>query len=212
MPILTQRSSGSVAPPRWPDRLGRGDGDGESGGSFPVARGYLAVWILLTAVTMLFAGLSSAYIVLRGVPLWQSITVPSLVWVNTVLLLASSVSIELARSAIKQDRQSATRQWVGVTAILGLAFMAGQVAAWRQLVDAGVYLSTNLHGDFFYVLTGAHGLHLAGGLFGLIPVFRAAFANRMTSASHEPLRAWALYWHYMDVVWLYLFVLLAADA
>jgi cytochrome c oxidase subunit 3 len=184
------------------------DGEGSSAGSFPVSTGYLAVWILLTAVTMLFAGLSSAYIVLHGVPYWQNITLPPLVWINTVALLASSIAVEIARSAVKKDRQAAANQWLVVTAILGAAFLIGQVVVWRQLVDAGVYLSTTLHGDFFYVLTGAHGVHLAGGLIGLMVVFRAAFARRLTAASHEPLRVWALYWHYMDVVWLYLFALL----
>jgi cytochrome c oxidase subunit 3 len=157
---------------------------------------------------MLFAGLSSAYIVLRGVPGWQSITVPSLAWVNTVVLLASSVAIEFARRGVQKDQQNVMKQWLWVTAILGCAFLVGQFFVWRQLVDAGVYLSTNLHGGFFYVLTGAHGLHLMGGLFGLAFVVRAAFAQRLTAADHEPLKVWALYWHFMDVVWLYLFLLL----
>jgi cytochrome c oxidase subunit 3 len=209
MATLTRpQTRGGGPPPQWPEDFGRGGEGGEAGGSFPISKGYLGTWILLTAVTMLFAGLSSAYIVLRGLPSWQNITVPALVWVNTVVLLASSVAIEIARSAVRKDRQGPLKQWLGVTAVLGVAFLVLQIAVWRQLVHAGVYLSTNLHGDFFYVLTGAHGLHLAGGLLGMVAVFRAAFAGRLTATAHEPLRIWALYWHFMDAVWLYLFLLL----
>jgi cytochrome c oxidase subunit 3 len=84
----------------------------------------------------------------------------------------------------------------------------GQFLVWRQMVEAGVYLATNLHSSFFFVLTGAHALHLVGGLIGLAVVVRRAFAFRLTPVNHEPLRVWALYWHYMDIVWVYLFLLL----
>jgi cytochrome c oxidase subunit 3 len=157
---------------------------------------------------MLFAGLSSAYIVLHGLPEWQNITVPRLVWANTLILFASSIAIEFARAAVRKDHASAVRQWLGVSGVLGLGFLVGQVAVWRQLVNAGVYLSTTLHSSFFYVLTGAHALHLAGGIFGLMVVLRRAFGNQLTAANHEPLKVWALYWHFMDVIWIYCFLLL----
>jgi cytochrome c oxidase subunit 3 len=157
---------------------------------------------------MLFAGLSSAFIVLRGVPEWQNITVPGLVWANTLVLLASSIAIEFARAAVRSNHAGAARQWLGVSGFLGLSFLVGQFLVWRQLVNAGVYLSTTLHSSFFYVLTGAHALHLAGGMIGLAVVLKRAFANRLTAEKHEPLKVWALYWHFMDVVWIYCFLLL----
>jgi cytochrome c oxidase subunit 3 len=209
MAVVTQnKTSGSIAPPRWPTLYGGGGRSGDSGSSFPISSRHLAIWILLTAVTMMFAGLSSAYIVLRGVPTWQNITVPALVWANTLVLLASSVAIEFARGAVKRDQQSAVKQWLVVSGVLGFAFLAGQLVVWRQLTSAGVYLATNLHSSFFYVLTGAHGLHLAGGLIGLCVVLRRALGAQLTATDHEPLKVWALYWHYMDVVWVYLFLLL----
>src|SRR5262245_40416057 len=98
MPVLTQekRGKGTASPPPiWPDNNGRGDGgSGDSESSFPVSKGQLGLWILLTAVIMLFAGLSSAYIVLRGVPSWQNIQLPSLLWPNTAVLILSSVAME----------------------------------------------------------------------------------------------------------------------
>jgi cytochrome c oxidase subunit 3 len=157
---------------------------------------------------MLFAGLSSAFIVLHGVPTWQNITVPRLVWGNTLVLIASSIAVEFARSAIRKDQQGVFRQWLGISGFLGVIFLVGQFFVWRQLVHAGVYLSTTIHSSFFYLLTGAHALHLAGGLIGFGIVMQRAFANRLSAANHEPLKVWALYWHFMDVVWIYCFVLL----
>lgn len=206
MGVLTQnrRRDGIIPPP--PSYYDGGSRD--QGSSFPISRAYLATWALLTAIIMLFAGLSSAYIVLRGVPEWQNITVPSLVWANTLVLLASSVAIEFARLAIRKDHTAGVRQWLSVSGILGFSFLVGQLMVWRQLVKAGVYLSTTLHSSFFYLLTGAHALHLAGGLVGLIVVLTKAFTNKLTANNHEPLKVWALYWHFMDAVWLYCFLLL----
>jgi cytochrome c oxidase subunit 3 len=185
-----------------------GGGPQDSGGSFPISKAHLGTWILLTAVIMLFAGLSSAYIVLRGVPEWQNITIPRLAWANTVVLFFSSIAIEFARAAVRKNRGDGVRQWLVITGVLGVAFLVGQFLVWRQLVQAGVYLSTTLHSSFFYVLTGAHALHLAGGLIGLAIVLRHAFADRLTARNHEPLRAFGLYWHFMDFIWVYCFLML----
>jgi len=206
MEVVTQgqRRGSIIAPPP----SGFGDEPEGSRSSFPVSKAHLATWLLLTAVTMLFAGLSSAYIVLRGVPEWQNITMPGLVWANTIVLLASSVAIEFARAAVRKNRAGAVKQWLAVSGILGLAFLVGQFAVWRQLVHAGVYLQTNLHSSFFYVLTGAHALHLAGGIIGLVVVLRKAFSNGLTANNHEPLKVWGLYWHFMDFVWIYCFLML----
>jgi len=206
MDVITQgqRRGSIIAPPP----SGFGDGPEGSPSSFPVSKAHLATWILLTAVTMLFAGLSSAYIVLRGVPEWQNITMPGLVWGNTIVLLASSVAIEFARAAVRKNMTDGVKQWLAVSGILGLGFLFGQFAVWRQLVHAGVYLQTNLHSSFFYVLTGVHALHLAGGIVGLVVVLRRAFSNRLTASDHEPLKVWGLYWHFMDFVWIYCFLML----
>ena len=205
MGILTQKRRGaSIPPPPTPF----GGGPGGSHSSFPVSTAYVGTYVLMTAIIMLFAGLSSALIVLHGVPQWQNITVPNLVWANTLVLLASSVAVEFARAAIRKDQQSQLRQWLAIGGLLGVAFLVGQVIVWQQLVNAGVYLSTTIHSSFFYVLTGAHAVHLLGGLVGFGIVMYRAFANRLTAANHEPLKVWALYWHFMDVVWIYCFLLL----
>jgi len=157
---------------------------------------------------MLFAGLSSAYIVLRGLPTWQNIAVPSLVWVNTIVLVLSSFTLESARHAMKSDKYQSVTAWIGITAALGLGFLAGQIMVWRQLVAAGVYLPSTLHSSFFYVLTGVHGVHIIGGLVGLTIIFFKATRRRLTSANQEAFQVAAMYWHFMDAVWIYLFMLL----
>jgi cytochrome c oxidase subunit 3 len=198
----------SPPPPVTPADRG-GDGDsGDSGSSFPISKGQIGIWILLTAIIMLFAGLSSAYIVLRGVPSWQNIELPSLLWPNTAVLILSSVAIELSRRAIRRNDLESMRRWLAVGGILGLAFLVGQLAAWRQLVSAGVYLPSTLQSSFFYILTGLHGLHLLGGVVALSIVLVMAFKNRLSAFRHEPLKLCSTYWHVMDALWVWLFLLL----
>jgi cytochrome c oxidase subunit III len=208
MPIVVEERRQGPPPPAIPPDRG-GDGNyGESGGSFPISKGQVGLAILLTAIIMLFAGLSSAYIVLRGVPSWQNIELPSLLWPNTAVLVLSSVAIELSRRAIRRNDIESMKRWLAAGGVLGLAFLVGQLAAWRQLVRAGVYLPSTLQSSFFYILSGLHGLHLLGGVVALGLVLAMALKNRLSAHRHEPLQLCATYWHVMDALWIYLFLLL----
>ena len=209
MPIvIEERRRVSPPPPIEPAGHG-GDGDfGDSGSAFPISKGQIGLWILLTAVFMLFAGLSSAYIVLRGVPSWQNIELPSLLWPNTAVLLLSSLAVELSRRAIRRNDIQSMKRWLAAGGVLGLTFLAGQLAAWRQLVRAGVYLPSTLQSSFFYILSGLHGLHLLGGIAGLGIVLVMALRNRLSAFRYEPLKLCSTYWHVMDALWVYLFLLL----
>src|SRR5215510_7876856 len=209
MPVVVEeRRRVSPPPPIKPAGHG-GDGDfGDSGSAFPISKGQIGLWILLTAIVMLFAGLSSAYIVLRGVPSWQNIELPSLLWPNTAVLLLSSLAIELSRRAVRRNDLQSMKRWLATGGVLGLAFLLGQLAAWRQLVNAGVYLPSTLQSSFFYILTGLHGLHLLGGVIALGYVLSKALKNVLTAFDYEPLKLCALYWHVMDGLWVYLFLLL----
>jgi cytochrome c oxidase subunit 3 len=204
--IVQERRRGTVPPPVWPDRGDSGPGGG-GGSSFPISKEQVGLWILLGVVIMLFAGLTSAYIVLRGVPSWQSIEVPSILWLNTAILLASSATIEAARRSLDHLRMEAVKSWLVTSAAFGLAFLFGQFVAWRQLVAAGVYLPSTLHSSFFYILTGLHGIHLVGGVLAMAYVLAKALRNRFT-AGDESLKLCATYWHFMDGLWVYLFILL----
>src|SRR6266850_2815855 len=190
MPVFTEeRRTGNLPPPPPEQPGGRGDDSSDSGSSlFPLSKGQIGIWILLTAIIMLFAGLSSAYIVLRGVPSWQNIELPSLLWPNTAALILSSFAIELARRAVRRGDLQSMKRWLAAGGVLGLAFLVGQLAAWRQLVNAGVYLPSTQQSSFFYILTGLHGLHLLGGIVALGIVLAMALKDRLSAFHYEPLK------------------------
>jgi cytochrome c oxidase subunit 3 len=188
-----------------------GHGGGGGGGRPLPARVYrMGMAFGLAGIAMLFVALTSAYVVRQGLdPDWRAIPMPAILWGNTIVLLASSFTVEIARRAWKPAG------WLAGTLGLGLAFLAGQFAAWRQLSSSGVYLSTNPHSSFFYLLTGLHAAHVLGGLAALSYVAgrslvpgRAPLPGRAGAA--RVLEATALYWHFMDALWVYLFLLLFA--
>ena len=157
----------------------------------------VGMWLAIAAITMLFLAFTSAYIVRHGLdPEWQSIRMPRLLPANTVLLLLSSVILEVARAAGKP------RGWLVATFGGGLLFVVGQLVIWRQLAAAGTSFAATAHGSFFYTLTAVHGLHLAGGLVAL------GWAASVRSLRRHWLDAVALYWHFMAALWLYLVFLL----
>jgi cytochrome c oxidase subunit III len=190
---------------------GRGGGGGDAHDRDDRAR--LGMWVGLASILMLFTALTSAYIVRAGLSDdWHPLKVPGFLWLSTVLILASSVTLHLARRSIKRLEMRAYRRWVALTAGLGLGFLAAQLLAWRQLVAQGIYLASNPHSSFFYLLTGAHGIHLIGGILGLGYLLlrtwdklnpREAVIKRQQAAS-----VIGLYWHFMDGLWVYLFLLL----
>ena len=123
---------------------------------------------------------------------------------NSAALLASSVTLLLSRKRFLAHEESGFRHWWGVTTILGVFFLIGQLIVWKKFVTAGVYLATNPSSSFFYVFTASHGLHLVGGIAALLAV---AFlpAHRLTRATAT--KVVAMYWHFMDALWLALFLL-----
>ena len=171
-----------------------------------------AIWVVLFAVTMMFAAFSSALIVRKGSSLdWQSFNLPPILYVNTLILLLSSISLEVARRRIAafmgglKDRAESPARWLYITLGLGLLFVFGQYLAWRQLRAEGLYLATNPSSSFFYLLTATHAIHVFGGLCGLLYVIRKL--NRST-LRRNALVATARYWHFMGILWVYLVVLL----
>lgn len=196
-------------------RGGGGDDNGRhlDDGGFRDDRGRLGMWVGLASILMLFTALTSAYIVRAGLSDdWRPLVMPRFLWASTALILISSVTFEMARRSIKRFEVKAYSRWIAVTAILGLGFLTTQVLAWRELVAQGIYLASNPHSSFFYVLTGAHGIHLLGGICGLTYLLLRRW-NRLSSREAITKREQAagvigLYWHFMDGLWVYLFLLL----
>jgi len=172
----------------------------------PPSAARTGVFVGMGAIAMSFAAYTSAMMVRReSAPDWHHVQVPSILYVNTLLLLASSVALESGRRHIGDDYEVGphARSRLLLALALGIAFLVGQVLAWRQLAQQGLFLATNPSSSFFYVFTAAHGLHLLGGLVAL------AYMLRRVSVAVGPgtsgaLSAVAWYWHFMDALWLYL--------
>ncbi len=171
-----------------------------------------AIWVVLFAVTMMFAAFTSALVVRKGSSFdWQTFTLPSILYFNTFLLIASGVTLEIARRRITtfmgglNTHGESPALWLYVTLFLGLLFVAGQYVAWMQLRSEGLYLATNPSSSFFYVLTVTHALHVLGGIGGLIYVIHKL--NKSVLQRYQ-LVATARYWHFMSILWLYLLALL----
>lgn len=173
----------------------------------------IGVWLLVGAIVILFMSFTSTLLVRRAEADWQTAPVPPLLWVNTAVLLASSAALEWARSGGRNRsprRLSPRRLSLGlsVATALGAAFLVGQWIAWRQLLAAGVSLTAGPHSAFFYLLTGTHALHVAAGVAVLAYAsWRARRAEDAADAAGIAATT-AIYWHSVDVLWLYVFGLL----
>ena len=173
----------------------------------------IGMWVAMASILMLFTALTSAYIVrAASSDDWQPLTMPRILLFSTALIAISSVTLETARRRLKDALISVHRRWLVLTVALGIGFLVSQLLAWRQLVRQGIYVSSNPHSSFFYLLTATHGVHLLGGLVALVYLSlrtRAAEENQLAVVKAQGAAdAVTLYWHFMDVLWLYLFVLL----
>jgi cytochrome c oxidase subunit III len=180
------------------------------------------MWIVVAAISMSFAAYTSALIVRQGATSdWLHFQLPRVLYFNTLILLASSVTLDLARRrfvAIPDTLRLASDDaravlsngiyWLYVTAALGAIFVLGQALAWRNLAAEGLFLATNPSSSFFYVFTALHGMHLLGGLAGLSYVLRK-LAKKNGSMQTCGFGAFSIYWHFMDILWVYLLLLLA---
>ena len=170
------------------------------------------IWVVLFAIAMMFAAFTSALIVRKGSSLdWQTFTLPSILYFNTLVLLASSVHAgsrpppRCCFHGRSQKQIESPARWLYITLFLGLLFVAGQYVAWSQLSAQGLYLATNPSSSFFYVLTATHALHVLGGLGGLIYVIHKLSKSVLRRST---MVATARYWHFMDILWVYLLLLL----
>jgi cytochrome c oxidase subunit 3 len=169
------------------------------------------IWVVLASIAMSFAAFTSALIVRKAGTDWHHLALPPILYINTIVLLASSVSLEVARRQVAAFMRGVNTQvtqparWLYVTLLLGFLFVAGQYVAWMQLRSQGLYLATNPNSSFFYVLTAIHALHVSGGLGGLLRVILRLNRSILRKST---LDATSHYWHFMDALWVYLLVLL----
>jgi len=197
---------------------GGDDGDHQGGGRerYIPGAGLLAMRCVLVSITMLFITIATAYIGRSQTGSnWQHIHVPPLLWLSTSLILISSWTLETARGALERRNSRRYGWWLQATVAIGLLFLASQIFALRELVEQGIYLRHNPHSSFFYVITGAHGIHLLGGMAALSyllirvitrpEVLLFDFRRQRGRAAVS-----ALYWHFLTLLWLGLFSFLLA--
>ena len=213
------RGNGSRGPNGGgPDGSGPGGGGGDDGSNrnWEPRRYRIGMMVGIASILMMFTALASAYIVRSGLPGsvdWRPISAPVFVWVSTVLIIASSLTISIAQRRLKANDALGYGRWLVATLALGLGFLVSQFLAWGELASQGVYLASNPHSSFFYVLTGLHAVHLFGGILGLVYLVfharRKAEGNRAREVRGRTLtEVVAIYWHFMDALWVFLFVLL----
>ncbi len=194
-----------------PGNLAPGQGDLRRVKDYAPPPASTGIWVVLASITMTFAAFTSALIVRQGgANDWKHLALPPILFFNTMVLIASSITLELARRRVGAymtgpKNQTAPSGWLYATLGLGVLFVAGQYVAWLQLRAQGVYLATNPNSSFFYVLTGIHALHVSGGLGGLARVIRRLNKSVLRKST---LDATSRYWHFMGALWVYLLLLL----
>jgi cytochrome c oxidase subunit 3 len=168
------------------------------------------MWVVIAAIVMMFAALSSAYIILSAAGDRPRVSMPPMFFVSTAIIVLSSLTIERAKRSLQGEGSRRYLTWLLVTLVLGLVFLLAQVLGWRELAAQGVYFAAHPHSTFFYFFTGIHGVHLLGGIAGLSYLaVRARRTSRVeVDPKQSPVGLMALYWHTMDGLWVWLFLLL----
>ncbi len=191
-------------PPRYD-----GGGRGPAPNRALIQRYKLGVWVGVGGIVMFFAALTSAMVVRSGLSNdWKAFDVPRILFLSTALLLLSSFTLEGARRRMIAADWSGVRLWVNATAALGLVFLACQFLGWRALSERGLFLASNPANSFYYLLTAGHGLHLLGGVLSLGYVWLRVRAPKRWATREAVIEAATLYWHFMDVLWIYILGLL----
>jgi cytochrome c oxidase subunit 3 len=169
------------------------------------------LYISIFSILMLFAGLTSAYIVRQADGDWLVFDLPALFWYSTGIILLSSLTINLALQAARKNQFEKIKQMLIATLVLGIGFCVTQYLGWKTLVDSGIYFAGSLSnpaGSFMYVLTGVHLAHIISGLIFIVAVLIKANKNHYNSSNNSGIWRCAVYWHFLDFLWIYLFVFL----
>jgi cytochrome c oxidase subunit III len=166
------------------------------------------LWIGIGSILMMFAGLTSAYIVKRNQANWVTFELPLIFWYSTAVMLLSSVTIFFAGRSFKQRQMAKYRRLMMVTIILGALFIAMQVIGFNQLWNLGITLQGNVSFSFMYAIVGLHGAHLVGGIIALLVLFAKAFSAKTRIYNTIPVEVISTYWHFVDALWIYLLIFL----
>lgn len=164
------------------------------------------MWVGIGSIIMMFAGLTSAYIVKRQQPGWTGFSMPAIFWYSTAVLLASSIVMQLAMGAFKNRNMPKYRRLLGVTTGMGVLFILMQVIGYMQLQRLGVKIEGSGGGVFFIIIFAIHAVHVLGGVITLLVLFLKSLSARRRSYNMVPIEVASTYWNFVDILWIYLFV------
>ncbi len=164
------------------------------------------LWVGIASIIMMFAGLTSAYLVKREQPGWTRFEVPVAFWYSTAVILISSLTMYLSVKSFRERTMIKYKKGIGVTAILGLVFMLLQFTGFRHLWVNGMVLRGSGAAQFLYIIAGLHALHVLGGVIALLTLFVRSGNTRIRSYNSVPVEVVATYWHFVDLLWIYLFI------
>jgi cytochrome c oxidase subunit III len=178
-----------------------------------IATPKIVLWTSMVSMIMLFAGLTSGYILRQSEGNWLVFELPSAFFVSSVIIIASSLTMYGAQRAVKKNNISDVKTWIIITSGLGLAFVFSQFIGYNQLMKQGLHLTgkgTNISASWLYIISGLHVVHVAGGILSLLYTSGKALQEKYNSTNSLGIEVCATYWHFMGFLWLYLFVFLAA--
>lgn len=166
------------------------------------------LWVAIGSMIMMFAGLTSAYIVKRNQAGWQTYDMPAVFWISTALILISSLTVHLSLKAFRV-REMARYRWLMLTTlVLGVLFVITQYLGFSAFWDSGNTLQASVSYSFLYVIVGLHALHVAGGILALLFMVISSYSRAKRNYSSVPVEVAATYWHFVDILWIYLYVFL----
>jgi cytochrome c oxidase subunit 3 len=167
------------------------------------------MWVAIGSILMMFAGLTSAYIVKRSQVNWLMIEIPVIFWFSTLTILSSSATIHLSLKSLKEKRMVEYRRWMVVTAVLGVLFIISQIIGFVQFGKQDIRIvgaGSNASYSFLFAISSLHGLHVLGGVIALIVIAIRAVSVSKRNYSTLPLEITSTYWHFVDALWIYLFI------
>jgi len=165
------------------------------------------LWVAIASIVMMFAGLTSAFVVKSNLPGWKDIVMPKIFWFSTVAIVLSSVTVQAALRSFKQREMQRYRMLMALTSVLGVTFVVLQWLGFQSLWNQNIrFIGSAGAGQFLYVIFGLHALHVLGGIMALIVLFIKAFFGKIKLYSSVPVEVAATYWHFVDLLWIYLLV------
>lgn len=164
------------------------------------------LWVGIASILMMFAGLTSAYLVKREQPGWTNFEVPVIFWYSTAVMLISSLTMYMSLKSFRDRSMIKYNKLIAVTAVLGALFMMLQFFGFRHLWRNGMVLRGSGAAQFLYIIAGLHALHVMGGVIALLTLFVRSKNTRIRSYNSVPVEVVATYWHFVDILWIYLFI------